>query len=116
MRGNVDTRLRKLADGEVDALVLAEAGLARLGIGPEHVSRLKPGEMVPAPGQGALAVQTRRGEEELVRKLDDVPSHVAFDAERGLVALLGGGCALPLGAHAEVQDGSIYLRAIVLTP
>ena len=116
IRGNVDTRLRKLTEGEVDALVLAEAGLDRLGIVPDHASRLKPGEMVPAPGQGALAVQTRRGEENLVRDLDHAPSRVAFDAERHLVALLGGGCALPLGAHAEESKGSVYLRAIVLAP
>jgi hydroxymethylbilane synthase len=116
MRGNVDTRLRKLADGEVDAVVLAEAGLARLGISPEHVSRLSPGEMVPAPGQGALAVQTRRGEEELVRPLEHAESRAAFEAERHVVALLGGGCALPLGAYAEAADGSVYLRAIVLAP
>ena len=116
VRGNVDTRLRKLADGEVDALVLAEAGLARLAVSPAHVSRLAPEEMVPAPGQGALAVQTRLGEEDLVVALDDPASRAAFDAERRLVGLMGGGCALPLGALAEAVDGSVRLRAIALTP
>ena len=116
VRGNVDTRLQKLGAGEVDALVLAEAGLDRLGVRPDHASRLSPGEMVPAPGQGALAVQTRAGAENLVAALDDPASRAAFDAERRLVALLGGGCALPLGAHAEAVDGSLYLRAIVLRP
>jgi hydroxymethylbilane synthase len=116
LRGNVDTRVRKLADGEVDALVLAEAGLARLGIRPEHASPLSVGEMVPAPGQGALAVQTRAGQERLVKDLDHEASRFAFEAERRLVALLGGGCALPVGAYAEAQDGSVHLRAVVLSP
>jgi hydroxymethylbilane synthase len=118
LRGNVDTRLRKLADGEVDGVLLAEAGLRRLGLEPEHVERLGEDEMVPAPGQGALAVQTRAVGEarEMVRTVDDRDSHVAFDAERRLVSILGGGCALPLGAYAQVVDDRVLLHAVVFRP
>lgn len=118
IRGNVDTRLRKLADGQVDGLVLAAAGLHRLGIEPEHTEELSVEEMVPAPGQGALAVQARNGDAaaELVARLDHGPSRLAFEAERLLVDLIGGGCALPLGAYAEAADGEVWLRAVVLSP
>jgi len=120
VRGNVDTRLRKLADGEVDALVLAAAGLLRLGIVPEHVQPLSVAEMTPAPGQGALAVQARADDEatlEALVRLDHAPSRAALTAERGLMLALGGGCALPLGAFAEpLDDGRIRMVAIVLTP
>jgi hydroxymethylbilane synthase len=118
VRGNVDTRLRKLRDGVVDGLVLAAAGLARLGIEPEHAEVLSIGEMVPAPGQGALAVQTRPEgpAREAVAALDHGPSRTAFDAERRVVALLGGGCSLPLGAYAEAGEGVVRLVAVVLRP
>ncbi|MGH2672240.1 MAG: hydroxymethylbilane synthase, partial [Actinomycetota bacterium] len=104
LRGNVDTRLRKLADGEADALVLAAAGLLRLGIVPEHVAPMSISEMVPAPGQGCLAVQARADDEATVSPLaaiDHAPSREALTAERILMRALGGGCALPLGAFAE---------------
>jgi hydroxymethylbilane synthase len=115
IRGNVDTRLRKLDDEEVDGLILAEAGLERLGLRPPNVERLESDEMVPAPGQGALAVQTRTDGEarEIVARIDDPDSHAAFEAERRLVSLLGGGCALPLGAHAEVAGTRLHLRGVV---
>jgi hydroxymethylbilane synthase len=118
LRGNVDTRLRKLAEAEVDGLVLAEAGLRRLGIEPEYAERLSEDEMVPAPGQGALAVQTRALDEarEIVSTIDDRDSHVAFDVERRVVSLLGGGCALPLGAYAQVVGDRVRLRAVVFRP
>ena len=118
MRGNVDTRLTKLDAGEVEGLVLAAAGLARLGIVPEHATELSLDEMVPAPGQGALAVQTAEGgpARDLVAALDDRPSRLAFEAERLLVNLLGGGCALPLGGYARVEGDSIRLLAVVLRP
>jgi hydroxymethylbilane synthase len=117
-RGNVDTRLRKLEDGEVDALVLAGAGLARLGIAPRHALPLPVDEMVPAPGQGALAVQVREGSEaaEAVAAIDHGPSRLAFEAERGVVSRLGGGCRLPLGAYAEPRKGAIRLLAVVVRP
>jgi len=118
IRGNVDTRLRKMADGLVDGLVLAAAGLSRLGIAPDHAEELSLGEMVPAPGQGALAVQTRADDaiREVVAGLDDQGSRLAFEAERQLVALLGGGCSLPLGAYAEVAGRKLRLIAVVLRP
>jgi len=119
LRGNVDTRLRKLADGEVEALVLAAAGLLRLGVVPEHASPMSIAEMVPAPGQGCLAVQARADDAptlEAVGLLDHAPSRAALEAERGLMARLGGGCALPLGAFAEVTPNGLRMIAIVLTP
>ncbi|MDP9297101.1 MAG: hydroxymethylbilane synthase [Actinomycetota bacterium] len=116
LRGNVDTRLRRVADGDVDAAVLAAAGLARLGVTPEHARRLGIDEMVPAPGQGCLALQARDDDEETIAVLaavDHVPSHVALDAERSLVWRLGGGCSLPLGAHAIV-DGTGRVAMVAL--
>ncbi len=119
LRGNVDTRLRKLADGEADALVLAAAGLVRLRVVPEHAQPMSLAEMVPAPGQGCLAVQARASDGatlEAVAALDHGPSRVALEAERGLMRRLGGGCALPLGAFAEPVAAGVRLTAIVLTP
>ena len=118
IRGNVDTRLRKLADGEVDGLVLAAAGLARLGIDPPHSRRLRGDERVPAPGQGSLAVQVRaedRTTGAVVSVLDHLPSRRALEAERALVQLLGGGCDLPLGALAAVKGDRIRMVALVAT-
>ena len=119
LRGNVDTRLRKLADGEAEALVLAAAGLLRLGVVPEHAAPMSLTEMVPAPGQGCLAVQARAGDDATIERLaplDHRPSRDALEAERGLMARLGGGCALPLGAFAERSDAGIRMVAIALTP
>ena len=118
VRGNVDTRLRKMNEREVDGLVLAEAGLARLGVVPTFSERLSVEEMVPAPGQGALAVQARvEGPvRATVARLDHRDSRLAFVAERQLVAHLGGGCALPLGALGRVEDGQVRLVAVVLRP
>jgi hydroxymethylbilane synthase len=119
LRGNVETRLRKLEDGEVDAAVLAAAGLSRLGLEPEHARALPLAMMVPAPGQGCLAVQTRDDDDDTmaaVAPLDHAPSHRALDAERSLMWRLGGGCALPLGAHAVVGVEAVSLSAIVATP
>ncbi len=119
LRGNVDTRLRKLEAGEVDALVLAAAGLLRLGVVPEHAAPMSLAEMVPAPGQGCLAVQARaddRETREAILPLDHAASRVALEAERGLMGRLGGGCALPLGAFAEPTPAGVRMIAIVLTP
>jgi hydroxymethylbilane synthase len=118
LRGNVDTRLAKLERGEVDGLVLAAAGLLRLGVVPANTAPMSVSEMVPAPGQGCLGVQARAGDRpvlDAVAALDHGPSRTAFEAERRLVALLGGGCALPLGAIAELEAGRIRLRAVVLS-
>jgi hydroxymethylbilane synthase len=114
LRGNVDTRLRKLEDGEVDALILAAAGLLRLGIVPPHATPMSVAEMVPAPGQGCLAVQTRDDEtRDVVAPLDHAASRTALQAERRLTALLGGGCDLPFGAYAEVDALDVRVVALV---
>ncbi len=118
MRGNVDTRLRKLADGEVDALVLAAAGLERLGIEPEHARPLDVTEMVPAPGQGCLAIQCRDDDDDtmaVLGEIDHEPSHRALMAERSLVWRLGGGCALPLGGFAIAGRDGVTLQALIST-
>jgi len=116
MRGNVDRRLRKLEDGEVDGVVLAAAGIARLGVTTPS-SEVLP--IVPAPGQGCLAVQARADDDatrQAIASLDDPDSRAAFEAERSLMARLGGGCALPLGALATVFPDSVRLVALVATP
>jgi hydroxymethylbilane synthase len=119
LRGNVDTRLAKLEAGEVDALVLAAAGLSRLGLMPPHATPLPLEEMVPAPGQGALAVQARAGDDrtlKLVKQLDHPRSRLAYEAERALVVRLGGDCSLPLGAYAEQREDGVRLLAVVIRP
>ncbi|GBC86356.1 Porphobilinogen deaminase [bacterium HR12] len=118
-RGNVDTRLRKLREGEVDAIVLAAAGLVRLGIVPEHAAPMSTAEMLPAPGQGILGVQARADDEATLAALaplEHPPSRLALLAERAIMRRLGGGCALPLGAYAEAVDGRVRLTAAVFTP
>jgi hydroxymethylbilane synthase len=119
LRGNVDTRLAKLERGEVDALVLAAAGLARLGLAPPNAIPLPLEEMVPAPGQGALAVQVRADDGvtlDAVRRIEHARSRLAFDAERALVVRLGGDCSLPLGAYAEEREEGVRLLAVVVRP
>jgi hydroxymethylbilane synthase len=117
LRGNVDTRLRKLEEGQVDATVLAAAGLARLGIVPAHVNPLAIDVMVPAPGQGCLALQTRSDDKETIdtlQPLDHAPSHEALNAERSLMWRIGGGCNIPLGAHAiAAGNGGVAMVAVV---
>jgi hydroxymethylbilane synthase len=119
LRGNVQTRLRKLEEGEIDAAVLAAAGLSRLDLTPDHARPLPLEMMVPAPGQGCLAVQARDDDEDTiaaVAPLDHAPSHRALDAERSLMWRLGGGCALPLGAYATVGEESVALSSVIATP
>ena len=113
VRGNVDTRLRKVEAGEVDALVLACAGLDRLGLGDRIAERLDPHVFVPAPAQGAIALQARAGspEEALAASVSDPGTAAAVTAERATLAALGGGCLLPLGAWARVEDGRFVLTA-----
>jgi hydroxymethylbilane synthase len=118
LRGNIDTRLRRLADGDADAAVLAAAGLDRLGLMPLNAQALELDVMVPAPGQGSLALQCRDGDPAAslaLGSIDDVRSHRAFDAERSVVKLLGGGCDLPLGAFAISEHARMHLTAIVAT-
>lgn len=118
VRGNVDTRLRSLEQGRFRAIVLAAAGLRRLGW-EARIDEILPAElMLPAVGQGALAVETRAGGEafELCRRLDDPASHRAVTAERAVLTALGGGCQVPIAAHAIVTGERLRLRALVVSP
>ena len=117
LRGNVQTRLRKLADEGLDGTVLAAAGLARLGRSDLAAFVFELDAMLPAVGQGALAVETRAGDERvaaLVACLDHEPTALAVRAERALLAALEGGCQIPIGAYAELRDGSRDGRELVL--
>jgi hydroxymethylbilane synthase len=114
VRGNVDTRLRKLDEGQYEAIVLAAAGLMRLGWSDRIAEALSPEVMCPAVGQGALAVETRVGEL-TCQALDHAETRAAVTAERALLGALGGGCQTPIGAHAQVVGTSLRLMAIVLT-
>jgi len=111
IRGNVDTRLARLESGEFDAVVLAAAGLDRLGTPVRDDQRLSFDVMLPAPGQGAIVLQTRAGEADIVAAADHEPTRVAVTAERALLRQLGGGCLAPLGALAEVDGAELRLRA-----
>ena len=111
IRGNVDTRLRRLEAGEYDALLLAAVGLDRLGVPPTEEDRLSLDLMLPAPGQAALALQVRADDAILLAPLDHSPTRVAVEAERALLLELGGGCLAPLGALGEVRHGQLRLRA-----
>ena len=111
LRGNVDTRLRKLDDGEADAIVLAAAGLIRLGLQQRIAFLFDPSTFVPEAGQGALALQVRSGEAHLVSALDHPPSHEQLLAERARVAELGGGCTVPVAAHAWHEGGELRIRS-----
>jgi hydroxymethylbilane synthase len=119
LRGNVDTRLRKLQAEEYDAVILASAGLRRLGQ-TDVIRQLIPIEaMCPAPGQGALALETRAGDEtvgEAIAFLDDLAARVETNCERVLLKKLGGGCQVPIGANAQWKDGQLHLEAVVVSP
>ncbi len=104
LRGNVDTRLRKLRERGLDAIVLAACGLDRLGLGSEIGCRLEPDVMLPEAGQGALALQVRAGEEELVARLDDGETRGRVEAERTCVAAIGGGCLAPVAAYHDGRE------------
>ncbi len=117
VRGNVDTRLRKLDDGEYDALVLAAAGLQRLDRGDRISGCLPVDACIPAPGQGIVAIECREDADEVTQTLvaiSDASADIALRAERALVAAVGGGCQLPLGAHCRATpDGGLELIACV---
>ncbi|MFJ6653323.1 hydroxymethylbilane synthase [Microbacterium sp. NPDC091313] len=119
IRGNVDSRLARVRDGELDAVVLAAAGLTRLGgdLGGLHAEAVGLADWPTAPGQGALAVETRADADDTLRAaiaaLDDLDTRVAITAERAVLSALDAGCAAPLGAHADIADGDLRLRAIV---
>lgn len=115
LRGNVDTRLRKALDGQYDAIILAGAGLSRLGLDKNVSEWISLDVMLPAPGQGALAVQCRADDKEtlaLLSKLEDVATRKAVTAERAFLSGLGGGCAVPVAAYASV-DNQINLTGLV---
>jgi hydroxymethylbilane synthase len=115
VRGNVDTRLRKLAEGQYDAIALAASGLNRLGLA-HHIAQLfDPSELCPAPGQGALALQTRVNDEafKICSELNHAPTAAAVRAERSTLSALGGGCQLPIGAYAQVKGDRLHLLAAV---
>jgi len=119
LRGNVDTRLRKLSEGAYDAIILAAAGLNRLGK-TELVRQVIPAEiMCPAAGQGALGIEIRAGDagtRECLAFLDDADARATTTCERALLNKLGGGCQVPIGASAHVKNGRVYLDAIVAYP
>jgi hydroxymethylbilane synthase len=116
VRGNVDTRLRKLDAGEFDAMVLAAAGLKRLGYDERISLALPPAHCIPAPCQGIVAIETRADSPLGVAELNDATAWVSFRAERALVAALGGGCQLPLGAIATPRGATLGMDAIVVSP
>ena len=127
MRGNVDTRIRKLEQGECDALVMAAAGLARLGLDWKISERFPVNELCPAVGQGALAIEVRQDDEPMARAisaLDDARTHCAVRAERALLGHLGGGCSVPIAGYADItadttadiRDGLMSLMGVVARP
>ncbi|MDP9821665.1 hydroxymethylbilane synthase [Nocardioides massiliensis] len=123
LRGNVDTRIGKVRDGELDAIILARAGLSRIGRADEATEVLDPLQMLPAPGQGALAVECRADDERaaaITAALDDAATRAAVTAERAVLAVLEAGCSAPVGALAEVAEGEdgdeLWIRAVVLAP
>jgi hydroxymethylbilane synthase len=119
IRGNVDTRLRKLDAGECDVLVLACAGLKRLGLEARISLALPVDACIPAPGQGIVAVQAREDRDDLRDVLRGISDRAAFDAlraERAVVSALGGGCQMPLGAYARIEGADLVIDAIVVAP
>ena len=123
IRGNVDSRIGKVHSGEYDAVVLARAGLNRIGRLDEATEVLDPLQMLPAPGQGALAIECRSGDTALVvelEQLDDPHTRAAVDAERAVLATLEGGCSAPIGALADIVEGEdgeeLWVRAVALSP
>jgi len=119
LRGNVDTRLRKLESGEVDAVVLARAGLVRLGLVERIGEILDPKEFIPAIAQGALALEAREGDQEvreILRALDDPPSAARVRAERAFLRTVGGNCHVPIGAHTWWEGEILAMKGFVAAP
>jgi len=118
IRGNLDTRLRKLDEGHYDALVLAAAGLKRLQQAARIGGLLPLDACVPAPGQGIIAVEARSDNVETLKRIGEIndgPAYAAFQAERAVVTRLGGGCQMPIGAYASISEGLLRLTAVVLS-
>lgn len=120
IRGNVDTRLQKLQDGEYDAIILAAAGLKRLGWSDEVVTEyLSVEDCIPAVGQGALAIECRADDKELIdelSKLSDYDTWVAVEAERAFLAAMDGGCQVPIAGHATISGDKITMTGLVAAP
>jgi len=116
LRGNVETRVSKVVTGKVDAAVIACAGLNRLGLADKISAILPPHEFLPAPAQGALAVQIRTDDNEvaeLVSKLDDKTSRIAVEAERAILSSMHGGCSIPLGVYSQISGDTITIDAVI---
>ena len=119
LRGNVDTRIRKLDEGQYDAVILASAGLVRLGLQERITARIPIREMLPAVGQGAIAIETRSDDKlafESTQTLDHTETRLACLAERAFLRGLGGGCQLPIAAHARMQGETMELDGLVARP
>ncbi|MHC4149020.1 MAG: hydroxymethylbilane synthase, partial [Planctomycetota bacterium] len=116
LRGNVETRVRKVAAGEVDAAIVACAGLNRLGLADKISAVLAPEQFITAPGQGALAVQVRAQDTELIGllcQLDDKPTRIATEAERSVLATMKGGCSIPMGVYARIAEEQLEIDAMI---
>jgi hydroxymethylbilane synthase len=116
LRGNVDTRLRKLDEGQYDALILASAGLKRLGLADRITAAISPEEMLPAVGQGAVAIELRSDDDltlDAVKPLNHYSTQLACLAERSFLRALGGGCQLPIAAHAVLDEDQLKLNGLV---
>jgi hydroxymethylbilane synthase len=119
IRGNVETRLNKLVAEDLDAIILAQAGLERLGLSHHVTEILDPAWMLPAVGQGALGLECREGRElvrPLLERIDDPVTRLVVLAERAMLRGLGGGCQLPIGASGSARTGVLHLRGVVLSP
>jgi hydroxymethylbilane synthase len=119
MRGNVETRLRKLAAGEADATLLARAGLKRLGLEAKATRIFEIDEVLPAVGQGAIAIESRRDDERInafVKAIGDPEAEVALTAERSFLALLDGSCRTPIGGHCRVNGDRIHFSGLIISP
>ena len=114
LRGNIHTRLQRLDDGDFDAIILAKAGLDRMGIDrPMHV--LDKTRFIPAPAQGAIAVECRKSDDATriaLQRLDDMPTRIATGVERGIMKLMGAGCSSPVGINATVEGDTVRVRAV----
>jgi hydroxymethylbilane synthase len=119
IRGNVDTRIRKAVEGQYDAIILAAAGVLRLGFDEHITEHISHDLMLPEPGQGALGIQCRDSDDEskkVLASLEHDASRQAVVAERTFLAVLGGGCSIPVGAYAQIIDGIVHLQAVVAAP
>jgi len=116
IRGNVDTRIRKVEEGQYDAAVMAGAGITRLGLDKHIATWLPLSIMLPAPGQGALGIQCREDDKTtlaILKKISDIDTTKSVRAERAFLLALGGGCSIPVGAYAEIKEGVIVMQGLV---